>query len=202
MCVRTTPDICRPAKACCSIRPKRRTSRKLKGPFPGSARPPTTKRAPSKCACDLPNPTGQLRANTFGLGRIVLRTEPQAIVVPTEAVHSDGDCNIVFVRDKNFFRRRRAEVFPRPRSAAGGSRRQHHRNHRRRAARRSGREQKQRGFGSATAERATSAKAAPVAPPQKNNRLTLISKLSRRARPPCRTHWHGVSRGPVGKPTG
>jgi membrane fusion protein, heavy metal efflux system len=56
-----------------------------------------------KVRCDLPNPTGQLRANTFGLGRIVLRTESQAIVVPTEAVHSDGDCNIVFVRDKNFF---------------------------------------------------------------------------------------------------
>jgi cobalt-zinc-cadmium efflux system membrane fusion protein len=56
-----------------------------------------------KVRCDLPNPTGQLRANTFGLGRIVLRTEPQAVVVPTEAVHSDGDCNIVFVRDKNFF---------------------------------------------------------------------------------------------------
>ena len=30
-------------------------------------------------------------------------TEPQAVVVPTEAVHWDGDCNIVFVRDKNFF---------------------------------------------------------------------------------------------------
>ena len=105
-----------------------------------------------KVRCDLPNPSGQLRANTFGLGRIVLRTEPQAIVVPTEAVHSDGDCNIVFVRDKNFFGETAHEVLPRPRSAAGGSRRQYDRNHRRRAAGRSCGEQKQRGFGSTTAE--------------------------------------------------
>jgi len=52
---------------------------------------------------NLPNHTGQLRANTFGTGRIVLREEAQAVVVPSEALHSDGDCTIVFVRDKNFF---------------------------------------------------------------------------------------------------
>jgi membrane fusion protein, heavy metal efflux system len=34
----------------------------------------------------------------------VLRDEPKAIVVPNEAVHSDGDCQIVFVRDKDYFR--------------------------------------------------------------------------------------------------
>jgi cobalt-zinc-cadmium efflux system membrane fusion protein len=52
---------------------------------------------------DLPNDDGRLRANTFGTGRIVLRDEPQAIVVPSEAVHWDGTCHVVFVRDKNFF---------------------------------------------------------------------------------------------------
>ena len=52
---------------------------------------------------DLPNPDGRLRANTFGTGRIVLRDEPSAIVVPSEAVHWDGSCHIVFVRDKNYF---------------------------------------------------------------------------------------------------
>jgi cobalt-zinc-cadmium efflux system membrane fusion protein len=51
---------------------------------------------------DLPNGDGRLRANTFGTGRIVLREEPKAIVVPSEAVHWDGTCNVAFVRDKNY----------------------------------------------------------------------------------------------------
>jgi cobalt-zinc-cadmium efflux system membrane fusion protein len=51
---------------------------------------------------DLPNSDNRLRANTFGTGRIVLREEARAMVVPSEAVHRDGDCNIVFVRDKSF----------------------------------------------------------------------------------------------------
>jgi cobalt-zinc-cadmium efflux system membrane fusion protein len=55
-----------------------------------------------KVRVELPNQDGRLRANTFGTGRIVLREEPQAIVVPTEAVHWDGGCNVVFVRDKNY----------------------------------------------------------------------------------------------------
>lgn len=56
-----------------------------------------------KVRANLPNEEGLLRANTFGMGRIVLRDEPRAIVVPSEAVHWDGCCNVVFVRDKNFF---------------------------------------------------------------------------------------------------
>jgi cobalt-zinc-cadmium efflux system membrane fusion protein len=55
-----------------------------------------------KVRADLPNTDGHLRANTFGVGQIVLRDESQAIVIPTEAVHSDGDCTIVFVRDKDY----------------------------------------------------------------------------------------------------
>lgn len=51
----------------------------------------------------LSNMDGRLRANTFGRGRIVLREEPSAIVVPSEAVHWDGSCHVVFVRDKNYF---------------------------------------------------------------------------------------------------
>lgn len=57
-----------------------------------------------KMRVDLPNVDGRLRANTFGTGRIVLREEPQSLVVPSEAVHSDGDCSFVFVRDKNFLK--------------------------------------------------------------------------------------------------
>jgi cobalt-zinc-cadmium efflux system membrane fusion protein len=49
---------------------------------------------------DLANPGGRLRANVFGAGRIVLRREPNAVVVPDEAVHWDGGCHVVFVYDK------------------------------------------------------------------------------------------------------
>lgn len=64
-----------------------------------------------KVRVDLPNPDARLRANVFGTGQIVLREEPQAIVVPTEAIHSDGDCNIVFVRDKNYMKDGAAKFF-------------------------------------------------------------------------------------------
>jgi membrane fusion protein, heavy metal efflux system len=53
---------------------------------------------------DLTNEDGRLRANTFGTGQIVLRENPSAIVVPDEAIHHEGCCHIVFVRDKNFLR--------------------------------------------------------------------------------------------------
>jgi multidrug efflux pump subunit AcrA (membrane-fusion protein) len=57
-----------------------------------------------KVRVELPNSDRKLRANTFGAGRIILREEPKAIVIPTEAVHTDGDCSIVFVRDKDYFK--------------------------------------------------------------------------------------------------
>jgi cobalt-zinc-cadmium efflux system membrane fusion protein len=60
---------------------------------------------------DLPNPDGRLHANTFGIGRIVLRDEPSAVVVPSEAVHWDGACHVVFVRDKNFFQKDAPKFF-------------------------------------------------------------------------------------------
>jgi membrane fusion protein, heavy metal efflux system len=55
-----------------------------------------------KVRVDLPNADGRLKANTFGTGRIVLRNEPKAIVIASEAVHWDGSCYVVFVRDKNY----------------------------------------------------------------------------------------------------
>lgn len=57
-----------------------------------------------KVRVNLPNADGRLRANTFGRGRIVLRDEPRAIVVPSEAVHWDGCCYVVFVRDLDFLK--------------------------------------------------------------------------------------------------
>jgi len=49
------------------------------------------------------NEDGSLRDKTFGTGRIVLREEPNAIVVPRDAVQSTPDASFVFVRDKNYF---------------------------------------------------------------------------------------------------
>jgi cobalt-zinc-cadmium efflux system membrane fusion protein len=60
---------------------------------------------------ELPNPDGRLRANVFGSGRIVLRVEERAITVPNEAVHWDGNCNVVFVWDKNSSKEDAPKVF-------------------------------------------------------------------------------------------
>ncbi|MGD0898703.1 MAG: efflux RND transporter periplasmic adaptor subunit [Thermoguttaceae bacterium] len=60
---------------------------------------------------ELPNPNAQLRNETFGAGRIVLREEREAVVVPNEAIHWEGCCNIVFVRDKGYFDKDSPKVF-------------------------------------------------------------------------------------------
>lgn len=52
---------------------------------------------------ELPNPKGQLRNETFGAGKIVLREEQDAIAIPNEAIHWEGCCYVVFVRDKGYF---------------------------------------------------------------------------------------------------
>ena len=64
-----------------------------------------------KVRVELPNEDGKLRANTFGTGRIVLRDEPKAVVVPNDAIHWDGTCNVVFVRDKDFFKKDAPKIF-------------------------------------------------------------------------------------------
>ncbi|MCI0684905.1 MAG: efflux RND transporter periplasmic adaptor subunit [Gemmataceae bacterium] len=60
---------------------------------------------------EMPNPDGSLLANTFGTGRIVLREEKLAILTPSQALHWEGDCHIVFVRDKNFLEPGAPKVF-------------------------------------------------------------------------------------------
>ncbi len=57
------------------------------------------------------NADGKLRDNTFGSGQIVLREEPNAVVVPREAVQSIADAHFVFVRDKNYFDKSAPKVF-------------------------------------------------------------------------------------------
>lgn len=59
----------------------------------------------------LDNAAGHLRANTFGTGRVILREEKDVVVVPSGAVHWEGCCHIVFVRDKDYLRDGSPKVF-------------------------------------------------------------------------------------------
>jgi cobalt-zinc-cadmium efflux system membrane fusion protein len=47
---------------------------------------------------EVPNEDRRLRPNTFGSGRIVVGQKPKTTVVPGEAVQSDGQDSLVFVR--------------------------------------------------------------------------------------------------------
>ena len=53
---------------------------------------------------NLPNDRGRLRAFTLGVGRIILREDPAALVVPAPAVVAHDGCEIVFVRDRNYLK--------------------------------------------------------------------------------------------------
>jgi cobalt-zinc-cadmium efflux system membrane fusion protein len=64
-----------------------------------------------KVRVNLPNPDGRLRANTFGHGQVVLREEPNAVLVPTEAIHVEGGNHYLFVRDRDFRKDGRPKVF-------------------------------------------------------------------------------------------
>ncbi|MEZ6100694.1 MAG: efflux RND transporter periplasmic adaptor subunit [Pirellulaceae bacterium] len=60
---------------------------------------------------ELENEDGGLRNESFGLGQIVLRDEPDAIVVPESSVQWDGENTLVFIRDKRFFEKDRPKFF-------------------------------------------------------------------------------------------
>jgi cobalt-zinc-cadmium efflux system membrane fusion protein len=64
-----------------------------------------------KVRADLENAEGRLRAGAFGAGRVVLRYEPYAVVVPKDAVHWEGDCFVVFVRDRDYLKDGAPKVF-------------------------------------------------------------------------------------------
>ena len=76
-----------------------------------------------KVRADLANPEGRLRAQSFGAGRIILREEKEAVLVPREAVHWEGCCHVVFVRDRDYPKDGAPKVFHvrkvRPGVAAG-----------------------------------------------------------------------------------
>ncbi len=73
---------------------------------------------------ELPNEDGHLRNETFGVGEVILRDEPDAIVVPSSAIHWEGCCFVAFVRDKNYLKKDSYKVFHtrmvRPGVAMGG----------------------------------------------------------------------------------
>jgi cobalt-zinc-cadmium efflux system membrane fusion protein len=64
-----------------------------------------------KVRAELENADGKLRSNTFGSGRVILREEAKAVVVPAAAVHWEGDCHVVFVRDKDYLKPASPKVF-------------------------------------------------------------------------------------------
>lgn len=51
-----------------------------------------------KVRADVSNPRGALRAHSFGRAQIVVRTSPNAVAVPSDAIQWEGCCYVVFVR--------------------------------------------------------------------------------------------------------
>lgn len=51
-----------------------------------------------KARADLKNDRGLLKANMFGLARVILRDREETLTVPTGAVQTDGCCQLVFVQ--------------------------------------------------------------------------------------------------------
>ena len=68
----------------------------------GTAADETTRTVPVRAEAD--NAAGALRASTLGRGRVVLREEPKAVVVPHAAVHPFRGGAVVFVRDPDFLK--------------------------------------------------------------------------------------------------
>ena len=64
-----------------------------------------------KVRVQVTNESGQIKSMTFGTGRVVLRETPNAVVVPNDAVHWDGCCQIVFVRNKDFLKQDAPKLF-------------------------------------------------------------------------------------------
>jgi membrane fusion protein, heavy metal efflux system len=71
---------------------------------------------------EVANEKGRLRANTFGEGTITQRVEKHAVVVPNDAVHSDGSCQIVFVVDRRSVKDEKGPVIFHVRSVRVGGR--------------------------------------------------------------------------------
>jgi RND family efflux transporter MFP subunit len=54
-----------------------------------------------KVRANLPNDSGLLRANMYGLARIIVHDNDEVLSVPAEAVQTDGCCQLVFVKKED-----------------------------------------------------------------------------------------------------
>jgi len=70
-----------------------------------------TKTRTVKVRANLADPERKQVANTFGSGRVILREEAEVVSVPNEAVHWEGCCHVVFVRDKDYLKGGSPKVF-------------------------------------------------------------------------------------------
>lgn len=75
----------------------------------GTAADETTRTVPIRAAVD--NSGGRLRASTLGFGRVVIRTDPNAVVIPHDAVLSLHGVEIVFLRDPKFLKSDDSKAF-------------------------------------------------------------------------------------------
>lgn len=60
---------------------------------------------------DVDNGEERLRSHLFGVGTILLRQDSRAVLVPNEAVQTEGCCRVVFVRDKAYLKEGTPKVF-------------------------------------------------------------------------------------------
>jgi len=64
-----------------------------------------------KVRANLPNEHDLLRANMFGLARIIVHDNDEVVSVPSEAVQTDGCCQLVFVKqDESLFEPRKVSL--------------------------------------------------------------------------------------------
>jgi cobalt-zinc-cadmium efflux system membrane fusion protein len=60
---------------------------------------------------DIDNPEGNWRAGTFGTARVTIRENPNATAVNNEAIHWEGCCHVVFVRQSDtIFQTRKVKI--------------------------------------------------------------------------------------------
>jgi len=64
-----------------------------------------------KARADIDNPEGHWRAGTFGTARVTIRENPNANAVNNEAIHWEGCCHVVFVRQSDtVFQTRKVKI--------------------------------------------------------------------------------------------
>ena len=64
-----------------------------------------------KARTDIDNPEGYWRAGTFGTAKVTIRENPTAVAANNEAIHWEGCCHVVFVRQSDtIFQTRKVKI--------------------------------------------------------------------------------------------